>query len=68
MRWGQLFNGRISKEWSNLQDEYLLDQGIHNKKQTGQLWATQLLISIWDGWKLVWTIRNEVIHGHNRAS
>jgi hypothetical protein len=66
--WRQLFNGRISKEWSNLQDDYLHEQGIHTKKQTGQLWATQLVTSIWDEWHKVWTIRNEVIHGHDQAS
>jgi hypothetical protein len=66
--WRQLFNGRISTEWARLQDEYLPDQGLHTKKKTGLLWATQLLTSIWEGWNLVWTIRNEVIHGHDQAS
>jgi hypothetical protein len=66
--WRQLFNGRISTEWSRLQDDYLLDQGLRNKKTTGQIWATQILISIWEGWTQVWTIRNEVIHGHDQAS
>jgi hypothetical protein len=66
--WRQVFNGRITTEWSRLQDKYLHDQGLYNKKQTGQLWATQLLITIWDGWQTVWNIRNEVIHGHDQAS
>jgi hypothetical protein len=66
--WRQLFNGPICTEWSRLQDEYLCEQRIHTKKQTGQLWATQIITSIWDGWSLVWKIRNEVIHGHDQAS
>jgi hypothetical protein len=66
--WRQLFNGRISTEWSRLQDDYLHKQGLHNKKTTGQLWATNILSSIWEEWHLVWTIRNAVIHGHDQTS
>jgi hypothetical protein len=66
--WRQLFNGRISTKWSRLQDEYLQQQGQHNKKTTGQLWATNILSSIWEEWHLVWTIRNAVIHGHDQTS
>jgi hypothetical protein len=66
--WPQLFNGRISTEWSKFQDNYLHQQGLHNKKNTGQLWATNILSSIWEEWHLVWTIHNEVIHGHNQIS
>jgi hypothetical protein len=66
--WRQLFNGRFSTEWSRLQDEYLTDQNLKTKKITGQIWATQLLLSIWEGWANLWTIRNEVIHGHDKAS
>jgi hypothetical protein len=66
--WRQLFNGRISKDWSRLQDEYLYREGLHNEKTSGLLWATSILTSIWDEWHLVWTIRNEVIHGHDTIS
>jgi hypothetical protein len=66
--WCQLFNGRISTKWACLQDEYLIDRNLQTKKKTGQLWATQIITGIWDGWTLVWTIRNKVIHGHDRAS
>jgi hypothetical protein len=65
--WRQLFNGHISTKWSQLQDDYLLQQGLHNKKTTGQLWATNILSCIWEEW-LVWTIRNAVIHGHDQTS
>jgi hypothetical protein len=66
--WRQLFNGRISTKWSRLQDDYLLKQGLHNKKTTGQLWATNILSCIWEEWHLVWTIHNAVIHGHDQTS
>jgi hypothetical protein len=66
--WRQLLNGRITTKWSWLQDEYLLKQGLHNKKTTGQLWATSILSSIWEEWHLVWTIRNTVINGHDQTS
>jgi hypothetical protein len=66
--WRQLFNGQISTEWSRLQEEYLHEQKFYSQRNTGLLWATSLLTSIWDEWHLVWTIRNEVIHGHDKAS
>jgi hypothetical protein len=66
--WRQLFNGRLSMEWSQLQDEYLHQQGLHNKKTTGLLWAMSILSKIWEEWTLIWTIRNQVIHGHDQTS
>jgi hypothetical protein len=66
--WRQIFNGRISKEWSRHQDDHLYQVGLHNAKTTGLLWAASLLTSIWDEWHLVWTIRNGVIHGHDVTS
>jgi hypothetical protein len=66
--WRQLFNGRISTKWSRLQDDYFLKQGLHNKKTTGQLWATNIVSCIWEEWHLVWSIHNAVIHGHDQTS
>jgi hypothetical protein len=66
--WRQLFNGRLSTEWSRLQDEYLYQQGLHNKKTTGLLWATTILSKIWEEWTSIWNIRNQVIHGHDQTS
>jgi hypothetical protein len=66
--WRQLFNGCNSTKWSRLQDDYLLRQGLHNKKTTGQLWATNIISCVWEEWHLVWMIRNEVIHGHDQTS
>ena len=66
--WRQLFNGRLSTEWSRLQDEYLYQQGLHNKKTTGLLWATTVLSKIWEEWTSIWNIRNQVIHGHDQTS
>jgi hypothetical protein len=55
-------------EWSRLQDEHLHQQGLHNKKTTSLLWATIILSKIWEEWTLIWTIRNQVIHGHDQTS
>jgi hypothetical protein len=66
--WHQLFNGRISTKWSQLQDDDLLQQGLHNKKTTRQLWATNILSCIWEEWHLVWMTCNAVIHGHDQTS
>ena len=44
------------------------EQKLYSTKKTGLLWATSLLTSLWEEWHLVWTIRNEAIHGHDTAS
>ena len=66
--WCQLFNRRLSKEWLRLQDKYLYQQGLHNKKTTGLLWTTTILSKIWEEWTSIWNIRNQVIHGHDQTS
>jgi hypothetical protein len=66
--WRQLFNRRLSTEWSRLQDKYLHQQGLHNKKTTGLLWATTILSKIWEEWTSIWNIQNQVIHGHDQTS
>jgi hypothetical protein len=59
--WRQLFNGQISTEWLRFQDKHLHEQGLRNKTNSGLLWATNILSSIWDERNLIWTIHNEVI-------
>jgi hypothetical protein len=66
--WRQLFNGHLSTEWLQLQDEHLHQQGLHNKKTTGLLWATTILSKIWEEWTLIWTICNQVMQGHDQTS
>jgi hypothetical protein len=44
--WRQLFNGRLSMEWLQLQEEHLHQQGLYNKKTAGLLWATTILSKI----------------------
>jgi hypothetical protein len=67
--WRQLFNGRLSSEWSRLQDDYLSQQHLQSKTRTGSLWTTSIITSIWSQFEIVWELRNGVIHGndnHNR--
>jgi hypothetical protein len=82
--WRQLFNGRMSKEWARLQDDY-----YYNSKQrmesrapgtrtttssatrytrNGTGWTCEIIVTLWDQWYKVWTLRNSVIHGHDQET
>ena len=62
--WRQLFNGRLSIEWSDLQDHRLASQPNHNDKRTGTTWAVGVISVIWKQWLILWETRNGTVHGH----
>ena len=66
--WCQLFNGRMSTEWARLQDHHLYQTNKSGKTRSGCLWTTSIIVCIWDNWQLLWTARNETIHGHDVTS
>jgi hypothetical protein len=66
--WRQLFNGRLSKEWANIQQQYLVSSNQVDKFHTGQLWSVQIICTIWRHWFEVWDIRNKVIHGKDKST
>eukprot|EP00957_Ditylum_brightwellii_P185557 14127299-Ditylum_brightwellii.AAC.1 len=41
--WRQFFNGRISKMWSDIQDQYLRDIKLHTCRSNGASWAKQVI-------------------------
>ena len=80
--WRQFFNGRVSKEWARLQDDYAFvrkqrEQDLRSSRErrkndttstcayTGTRWTSEIINEIWVQWKIVWTQRNETIHGHD---
>jgi hypothetical protein len=75
--WRQLFHGRFATEWSRLHDDYTFhsqkqqQDGVYQRqlkgtrKRTGNQWCQDIASVLWSQWFVVWTSRNEVIHGRN---
>jgi len=66
--WRQLFSGRMSREWSRLQDDHLCVSKLAGKTRTGRLWTTTIITAVWKQWDIVWKLRNGVIHGQDSTS
>ena len=75
--WQQLFLGRFSNEWGDLQDDHYAQTRAEAaydkkkiKKQTGQRWQVAIIGLLWDQWWAVWESRNKDLHGadaHSRS-
>jgi hypothetical protein len=62
--WRQIFDGRWSRKWAYLQDQYLWEIGNKDPKYTGTTWLTAMLIStVWQQLFALWLERNATIHG-----
>jgi hypothetical protein len=82
--WRQIFNGRMTTEWARLQDDYyynarqrkheeaagnqVLVPGASRHARSGTSWTSEIIVSLWDQWYKVWTLRNANIHGHDKAT
>jgi hypothetical protein len=66
--WSQLFNGRMSEEWSILQDEYLKSNNIVDHKFTGKQWVATIIATLWNQWFEVWELRNGDVHGRDAST
>ena len=58
--WRQIFNGRWSNKWVQLQERHDKETGSGNPN-----WGKQILTLIWNYWEKVWKIRNDIQHGEN---
>eukprot|EP00957_Ditylum_brightwellii_P084556 6429878-Ditylum_brightwellii.AAC.1 len=65
--WEQFFNGRISKKWAQIQDEYLHDVKLHTPRINGTTWAKQAIKLIWQQFFLLWTQQNELCHDKDKC-
>ena len=61
--WKQLFVGRFVVEWSDLQQDYLVLQGITSTKYSGTSWITGAIQIIWTHVYSNWEARNADLHG-----
>ena len=57
--WDHFMLGRISTRWSRLQDYHY--KRIHSRR-TGERWATNLIMKIWEVHWSMWQHRNECLH------
>ena len=75
--WQQLFLGRFSKEWADLQDTHYVQKAAEaaeqmteaerkqkkTKTQTGQRWQVAIIGLLWEQWWTLWMSRNQDLHG-----
>lgn len=73
--WQQLFLGRFSNEWSDLQDTFYAQKAAENAhtkkkttKQTGHRWQVAMIGLLWEQWWVVWESRNKDLHGADERS
>ncbi len=65
--WRQLFLGLFGLEWSEVQDAYYArETNNHSKKAlTGHRWQVIMIGEIRDQWRILWSLRNQELHGSN---
>ena len=68
--WRQLFNGRFSQKWGDIQNDHLFRNRQHlpTTKSSGQKWQVAIITAIWEQWYLVWRLRNDDVHGKDVAA
>ncbi|KAI2494428.1 hypothetical protein MHU86_20111 [Fragilaria crotonensis] len=68
--WRQLFNGRFSQQWADLQNNHLFRNRHHlpTKNPTGHKWQVAIITVIWEQWYALWKMRNEDVHGKDEAT
>jgi hypothetical protein len=58
--WHQLFLGRFSKKWVQLQNTYIHNSGLTpNYCNHGTPWLQQIIHFLWSECKKLWSLRNE---------
>jgi hypothetical protein len=57
--WDQFLRGRIGLKWAQLQSQHFLEQKM---RQTGQKWASHLIMALWDFTWSMWDNRNHILH------
>ena len=63
--WRELFKGRFSTKWAEIQQQYL---GQFDRKKNGQTWTIKAAQTILEGWLDLWKIRNADRHGRDHQT
>jgi hypothetical protein len=62
--WGQLFRGRFSCKWAEIQQQFLRNLVVDHRYFTGDLWVRKLINLFWHFNRRLWDARNLDKHGH----
>jgi hypothetical protein len=70
--WSQLFQGRLVKDWSQLQEEFIdqnnADMKLDRRYYSGTIWARKLINLLWSTVREQWDDRNADRHGRTKAA
>jgi hypothetical protein len=66
--WNQLFLGRFSTLWGDLQNSHLRHSPTTAGTQSGTSWILSMILTIWTEVQLQWAVRNAVKHGDTDAT
>jgi hypothetical protein len=65
--WRHLFHGRFAKAWSEIQRKYL-ERVFPHQQYASDKWQVGLIRKIWDQWFVLWSLRNQDLHGRDSRS
>ena len=67
--WKQIFLGRFSYEWSEMQEVFYVTRPHVNpkKRRKGAQWQVAIITCLWEQWYILWTNRNSDLHGADTA-
>jgi hypothetical protein len=66
--WRRIFDGRWSRKWAYLLDQYLREIGNKDPKYTGTTWLTAMPTTVWPQFFVVWSERKDTVHGNTQAT
>ena len=69
--WDHVFQGRFSLSWSDLQDDYYVQQARiadtdKTQRLAGTYWQAAMIGFIWTQWFRLWEMRNNDLHGADK--
>jgi hypothetical protein len=65
--WHSFLRGYRSSHWIALQDAHLKRINEHSHKMTGTIWATRMIVHLWDPTQAGWKLHNDKVHGKNAS-
>jgi hypothetical protein len=63
--WHSFLRGYWSSHWITLQDAHLKRTHAYTHKMTGKIWATRIIVHIWDQVQAGWKLHNDKVHSKN---
>jgi hypothetical protein len=70
--WSQLFQGRLTQEWGQLQDKFLANNNdefkLDRQHWMGALWTRKLISLLWRAMRAQWDLRTADRHGRTKEA